>query len=110
LVPLKACWTRYIYSVADLIRGTIFRNRLDPSQLEQESTGLRSLGEAIDKYHKHEAIKHRDKIYALLGMACGELRETNLVPDYKVPWGDPLEEVTRHLLGDMVHIFSWSDE
>jgi hypothetical protein len=76
----------YTYSVTDLIRGAIFRPRLDTSRSERFLLGMGSLGELIDKYNQHEAPKCHDRIYALLGMMSTELPRTDFVPDYRIPW------------------------
>jgi hypothetical protein len=65
-----------------------------------------SLGELIDKYHKHEATKDHDKIYALLGMASSQSRE-QFVPDYEVLWSKLLEKVISYPLGGQVQIYPW---
>jgi hypothetical protein len=83
-----------IRSVCYLIRGAIFR----PNGLGGGSQDICPLGELVDMYHTHEATLRSDKVYALLGMSSDDLSNANLSPDYKVPWKELFETLTRFLL------------
>jgi hypothetical protein len=96
--------------VAELIQGATFRPRLGSSKAEKESLDISSLGELIDKYHKHEATKHHGKTYALLGMASNSDRHADLMPDYNPPWSELLEKVIRPIMGDRIKVFIWHDK
>jgi hypothetical protein len=80
--------------VTYLIRGAIFR----PKGSGRASQDICPLGELIDMYHTHQATLRHDKVYALLGMSSDDLSKANLSPDYKVPWKDLFEILTRFLL------------
>jgi ankyrin repeat protein len=77
-----------------LIRGAIFR----PKKSGRVIQNICPLGELINIYHTHKTTLRHDKVYALLGMGSDDLREANLSPDYKVPWKNLFETLTRFLL------------
>jgi hypothetical protein len=122
---LRATWTRrlaihsanvnlteerYIHPVAGLIKGAIFRSRADMSDPAIKPLDMSSLGELLDKYHRHQATKDHDKIYALLGMTSMESHQTDLMPDYRVPWSELLEKAIWSILGKQVHVFPWANK
>ena len=61
-------------------------------------------------YHTHEATWRHDKAYALLGMSSDDLSKANLSPDYKVPWKDLFEALTRFLLCKEIFVEASPDE
>jgi hypothetical protein len=95
-----------IRSVIYLIGGAIFR----PKGSGRVSQNICPLGELIDMYHTHEATWRHDKAYALLGMSSDDLSKANLSPDYKVPWKDLFEALTRFLLCKEIFVEASPDE
>jgi len=65
------------------------------------SLNIRPLGELIDMFYTHEAIKPVDKVYALLGMSSDD---PSLLPDYKVLWGILFKDLVKFLLYKQVHV------
>jgi hypothetical protein len=61
-------------------------------------------------YHAHEATQRHDKIYALLGMASDDIKESGLFPDYTIPWNELLRRLVRFLLGEQLRIKTWNDK
>jgi hypothetical protein len=59
----------HVDSVIALIRGAVSRAKHNLSESESESPTIGSIGELIDKYHKHQTTMRHDKVYAQLGMA-----------------------------------------
>jgi ankyrin repeat protein len=99
-----------ISSVAYLIRGAIFRSNHVTSRLGRDSQNICSLGELLDMYHAHEATKRHDKIYALLGMSSDDLSKVDLSPNYKVPWEELFQRLTRFLLCEEISVETQRDK
>jgi ankyrin repeat protein len=97
-VPLDL--QRLIHSVTYLIRGAIFR----PRRRGRVSNEVCSLSELIDMYHTHEATLHSDKVYALLGISSDGFLNTDLSPNYDVPWQVLFETLIRHALGKEISV------
>jgi len=99
-----------VHPVTSLISGAIFRPKYVTSRSGRASLDICSLGELIDKYHAHEATKHHDKVYALLGMSSDNLSEANLLPNYRIPWKILLQRLVKFILGKRVSIKTWNDK
>ncbi|RDW66848.1 hypothetical protein BP5796_09597 [Coleophoma crateriformis] len=98
-----------IHSVTYLIRGAIFRPSHTISRTGGTSQAMFTLGELVDMYHTHDATKHHDKVYALLGMSSEDLSKTGLLPDYEVSWGNLFQRLARYLICGNVSIHSWEN-
>lgn len=96
------------HPVLRLIKPSIFRSSHAQKGQDGSSLSVYRLGELLDFYHIYEASKQHDKIYALLGMSTDNLSEAGLSPDYAVPWAQLLDQVTRHVLGVEIQVYTWS--
>jgi ankyrin repeat protein len=96
-----------IRSVTYLIRDSIFRPKYATSLSGEVSLGTHPLGELIEMYHTREATDCRDKIFALLGMSSDDPSAAGLLPNYKISWGELLEQLVRFLLGEQVSVKTW---
>jgi ankyrin repeat protein len=101
---------RLVGSVAYLIRGAIFRSNHVMSRPGKDSQNICSLGELLDMYHAHEATKRHDKIYALLGMSSDDLSKVDLSPNYKIPWEELLQRLTKFLLCEEISVQTQRDK
>jgi ankyrin repeat protein len=97
-------------SVTYLIRGAIFRPDFSMSRSGRYSLDICPLGELIDMYHAHEATKRHDKVFALLGMSSDDLSKVKLLPDYRVPWEELLQRLTKYLLGEKISVKTWGGD
>lgn len=98
------------YFVAYTIRRATVRSRSISVTQGRISLDISPLGELLDMYHSHEASKHHDKIYALLGMSSNDLSVAGLKPDYNLPWKKLLKQVIKFLLSDNVSIDTQTDK
>jgi ankyrin repeat protein len=98
-----------IRSVTYLIKGAIFRSNSVESRSGRVSQDICPLGELIDMYYTHNATKRHDKIYALLGMSSDDLHAAGLLPNYKLPWGELLQQVVKFLLSERIYVETWDD-
>jgi hypothetical protein len=85
-----------------LMRGAISRPRHMIKKHERLSLNICSLGELLDMYHAQEATKHRDKIFALLGMSSDDLSKAGLY--YNMPWRILMQNLVKFLLGDQTSV------
>jgi ankyrin repeat protein len=99
-----------IRTVAYLIKGAIFRSDYFTDSLSRASLNICSLGELLDMYHAHEATKRHDKVYALLGMSSDDISKVGLLPDYKIPWEDLLQQLVKFLLCNEISVETWANE
>ena len=88
--------------VTYVIRGAIFRPKYATS-----SSGGVSLGELVDMYHSREATERHDKVYALFGMSSDDPSAAGLLPNYKVPWKELLQQLVKFLLCKEVYVKTW---
>ncbi|KAF2175471.1 HET-domain-containing protein, partial [Zopfia rhizophila CBS 207.26] len=93
-----------VRSVTYLIRGAIFRPDFSMSGSGRSSLDICPLGELIDMYRTHEATQRHDKVFALLGMSSDNLGKANLLPDYRVPWEELLQRLTKYLLCEEISV------
>lgn len=91
-----------IRSVTYLVRGAIFR--LSHSSSGSVPEGICSLGELLDMYHTHEATKRHDKIYALLGMSSSNPASVSLVPNYRKPWENVMQNMGRFVVSKEMRV------
>ncbi|RYP14835.1 hypothetical protein DL767_010375 [Monosporascus sp. MG133] len=98
-----------IRSVTYLIRGAVFRRKKVSRSSGRFSLSIRSLGELIDMYHTHEATKRHDKVFALLGMSSDDPGAAGILPNYKIPWREFLQQLIKFLLGGDVSVKSWAE-
>ena len=96
--------------VTPLIRDSIFRSKQLSRKQERFSLCIRPLCELVNIYHAQEATKCHDKIYALLGMSSDDLRESELLPDYRVPWEGLLRRLVKYILGKAVSVTTWPEK
>jgi hypothetical protein len=101
---------RLVSSVAYLIRGAISRSNHVMRRPGKDSQNICSLGELLDMYHAHEATKRHDKIYALLGMSSDDLSKVDLSPNYKIPWEELLQRLTKFLLCEEISVQTQRDK
>ncbi|KAL4888924.1 HET-domain-containing protein [Aspergillus ambiguus] len=90
LMPSSALMAR-INPVSLLIRGALFR-----SHDEHHSTATLSIGELVSMYCNHNATKHHDKVYALLGLSA-DADSAALVPNYQLAWHEVFKRLTQHV-------------
>src|SRR5690348_662809 len=77
-----------ISSVIYLMRQANFRPMHGIRWSDMSFLTVRPLGELLDMFHTHEATERHDKLYALLGMSSDALNADDLLPDYKLSWGE----------------------
>ncbi|USP73981.1 hypothetical protein yc1106_01255 [Curvularia clavata] len=58
----------------------------------------------------HEATKRHDKVFALLGMSSDDLSNFKLLPDYRVPWEELFQRLTKYLLSEEISVEVRGDE
>lgn len=98
-----------IRTVTYLITGAAFRRKKVSRPSGTVSLHIRPLGELIEMYHNHEAKKHHDKVFALLGMSSDDLSSAGLLPDYEIPWEVLLKRVVKFILGGQVSVKTWAE-
>jgi hypothetical protein len=86
-------------SVVSLMKSAIFRPRYTP-----DTAGGLPLVDLLNMYHKREATKSHDKVYALLGLCNEDLETSGLRPDYSVSWAELLSRLIRHVFGTEVQV------
>jgi ankyrin repeat protein len=64
----------------------------------------------MDMYHAHKSTKRHDKVYALLGMSLDDLSKADLLPNYRVPWGELLQRLTKFVLSKEISVETWGDK
>ena len=78
-----------VYAATSLIRGAFFRPRFEQHKPGRTSLNVFPLSELIDRYHMHEAAKHHDRVYALLGISSDNIDKSGLLPiNYQMPWSE----------------------
>ncbi|KAH8805816.1 heterokaryon incompatibility protein-domain-containing protein, partial [Xylogone sp. PMI_703] len=98
------------HPITSLINEAIFRPSYGSSNSGRVSLDICPLGELIDRYHTHEATRHHDKLYALLGMCSDNISEPLLSPNYRNSWKDVLRSLVKFLLGENISIEIWDDK
>ena len=96
----------HIRSVTYLIRQAKFR----PTQIpwsDMSFLAICPLGELLDMFHAHEATWRHDKVYALLGMSTDARNAVDLLPDYKISWGEVFQRLIKFLLHKQVSVKTW---
>jgi hypothetical protein len=93
--------------VTYLIRGAIFRPRY--TRLSSIPEGIRPFKELVGMFHTHEASEPRDNVYALLGMSSDKMNESQLSPDYTVPFEELLMRLAKTILSERVSVETRSD-
>lgn len=66
--------------------------------------GVCGFAELIDMFHKAEASKIHDKVYALLAMSTEDMGASGLLPDYTIPFGRLLKRVVSVLISDKMSV------
>lgn len=66
--------------------------------------GIAPLSELVEMYFTHEATKHHDKVYALLGMCSDDVNKAGLLPDYHLPWDVLLQRLLKHLVSQQISV------
>ena len=77
--------------VAHLIRGALYR-----PEYKLNSRGFISIGELIGMYHRHNAAKQHDKVYALLGLSADPITAA-LEPNYSLPWKEVFKRTINYI-------------
>ncbi|KAL6875837.1 HET domain-containing protein [Trichoderma longibrachiatum] len=98
----------HIRSVTYLMRGSIFRPKYSINSSGAISLDVRPLGGLVDLYHTHEATERHDKIFALLGMSSDNPGASGLTPNYSITWDELMARLVKFILGERVHVWSWS--
>lgn len=93
-----------------LVRGAVFRSRHISRKEERLSLDICCLGELLDVYHSHKAMKRYDKVYALLGMCSDSLRGAGLEPDYNLQWNILMQRLIKFVLGSLVQVNTWVEK
>ncbi|KFA51330.1 hypothetical protein S40293_04426 [Stachybotrys chartarum IBT 40293] len=62
----------------------------------------------IDGYAFCSATERRDKVYALLGMCSDDLSGSNLLVDYKIPWGQLFQQLVNFFISEQVSVRTWN--
>lgn len=85
-----------------LIQGSPFR--LPYQGRNGPPDGVYSFTELVDMFHKGEASKMHDKVYALLAMSTENMGESGLSPDYTIPFGKLFEKVVSTVISDKMSV------
>lgn len=85
-----------------LIQGSPFR--LPYQGRKEPSDGVCSFAKLVDMFHKCEASKIHDKVYALLALSTEDMGASGLLPDYTIPFGELLERVVSMVISDKVSV------
>lgn len=89
-------------SMAQLMKDAFVRTRQNTDGVVVKarfSLNISRLGDLLAMFCTHEATDARDKIFALLGMACDDLEGSGLEPDYSLPFDVLIGRLCSYLFG-----------
>jgi hypothetical protein len=99
-----------VRSVTFLIKEAIFRPESSLNVSGRSTLSISPLSVLVDMYHAHDATQCHDKVFALLGMSTDHLSNGNLSPNYRIPWGNLLQRLLRHVLSEEVSVETWKED